>query len=149
MQKSKINHRHVCFNSAASFPFFVEKVVFTKASLAGDEAHDTRSTKLPLLRAILARRYLERKKSHNSKREQQFTKQASNDFCKARRNQVSSMRRHQNLEELQILYCQGRRLPTLSMPRLRISVHQTIGNALTSFFLPKENNFEFSEEERF
>jgi hypothetical protein len=131
MQKSKINHRHVCLFSAAFFPFFV----LPKACLSGDETNDTRSTKLPLLRAVLARRDLERKKSNNSKRERQFIKQTSCDFRKARRSQVSSMRRHQNLEMLQIFYCQRRRLPTLSMPRLRISIHQTIGNALTFFFL--------------
>ena len=67
MQKSKIDHRHVCFISAASFPFFVEKVAFTKVSLTGDETDECKNSQLPPLWQNSVPRFLRGKNSRDSK----------------------------------------------------------------------------------
>jgi len=115
----------------------------SEASLLGDETNDTRSTKLPILWAVLAGRDLERKESNSSNRER--SRQTSKKVRKARGNKVSPLQWNQDLEELQVFHCQRRRLATLFMPRLRISIYSAINHALKISFFLYRRFFEIKE----
>jgi hypothetical protein len=118
MQKSKINHRHVCFNSAASFPFFVEKVVFTKASLAGDETDEWKNSQLPPLWQNSVPRFLRGKNSRDSKMPKMWQSKSVEKRPPSNRN--------------------WRGIAALFVPRLRISVFNSVNfilKILFSFFV--------------
>jgi hypothetical protein len=125
MQRS---HHHVCFISAASFPFFVEKVVFAKASLAGDETNECKNSKLPSLRQNHVTRLLRGQKSRTSK--------------------MPKMWQSQNVERRETIHTFGN-VSTLLLPRLRVSVLTVISQSLISFFLFQNCFSKFTEENRF
>ena len=110
MQRS---HRHVCFNSAASFPFFVEKVVFTKESLAGDETDEWKNSQLPSLWQNSVPRFLRGKNSRESK--------------------MPKMWQYQNVERRETIHTFGY-FSTIFVPRLRVSVLKAISQLLKFLF---------------
>jgi len=125
-------HRHFCFFSAASLPFFVG-VVSINASLAGVEICESKSSKLSFLRTVLARRDLDGEKP-DSNRKRCFRTWSSKSFREARGNQVPSMRQHQSLERFKTIHSKRRRETALFVSRLRISVFKTVNFFLKILF---------------
>jgi hypothetical protein len=114
----------------------------SKTILLGDEKHDTRSTELSILWAVLARRNLERKAKNDNRRQSMSREQTSKSLGEARGNQMPSLQQHQNLERWKVFHSKRRRLAALPLQRLRLSIHALIENNPSLFsFSCQESSF--------